>query len=498
MSEKPNIIYIFSDQHRGDTLGCVGHPTVITPNLDRLASEGVVFSKCFTNSPLCMPARATMMTGQYVCEHGVWKNDIEANSKSPSHVRNIRDAGYHTALIGKTHLYSHGARGKMHNRNEIISLLEDWGFIDIQDIHGPIASAIHESPYTDYLKEKRLLRKHKSYMLKYLRKWWIGEAKAWEVPPSPLPTEDHVDSYTGQKAVEWIRGYNNDEPFYLQILFPGPHDPFDSPQEYRDMYNAKEMPLGIMEWPQEPNYLLNKRTLLWSGLKDMTAEQMQIMRSFYYAKITLIDEYIGRIVKALEEKSLLDNTWIIYNSDHGEMLGDHFMSYKTVFYEGAIHIPLIIRPPGGLTGWTSIRLTDHIDITASLLEIAQASPLEGSEGRSLVSQAMAGPDDLGAQEGKEVVFSEVFGFSMVRSDKYKLVINTETRKPVEMYDLENDPNELNNLVNDPSLSATRQELTSNYLNKLLDKMDIDKFKFFQEDDIRRTKSGERPKWVKNT
>ncbi|MHA2401193.1 MAG: sulfatase family protein, partial [Promethearchaeota archaeon] len=348
---------------------------------------------------------------------------------------------------------------------------------------------------TDYLKEKRLLRKHKTYNLKYLRKYWTGEAIPWEVPPCPLPTKDHLDSYTGQKAVEWIHGYNNDKPFYLQILFPGPHDPFDSPQEYRDFYDHKEMPIGIMEWPQEPTYSLNKRCLQWSGLKDMTAEQMQITRSFYYAKITLIDDYIGRIVKALEEKSLLDNTWIIYNSDHGEMLGDHFMGYKTVFYEGAIHIPLIIRPPGGLNGWTSIRLTDHIDITASLLEIAQASPLEGSEGRSLVSQVMAGPHDLGAQEGKEVIFSEVFGFSMVRSDNYKLVINSASKQPVEMYDLKNDPNELNNVVNDPLLNAARQELIKKYLNKLLDKMDESKFKFFQEDSTRRAKSGERPKWA---
>ena len=125
MSEKPNIIYIFSDQHRGDTLGCVGHPAVITPNLDRLAGEGVVYTNCFTNSPLCMPARATMMTGKYVCEHGVWTNSIEARAKGPSHVRNIRDAGYHTALIGKTHLYTHGVRGKMRHRNERISLLID-------------------------------------------------------------------------------------------------------------------------------------------------------------------------------------------------------------------------------------------------------------------------------------------------------------------------------------------------------------------------------------
>ena len=154
----------------------------------------------------------------------------------------------------------------------------------------------------------------------------------------------------------------------------------------------------------------------------MTEEQNQLFRTFYYAKIALIDSYIGEITKILREKGLLDNTWIIYNSDHGEMLGDHFMSHKLVFYEGAIHIPLIIRPPGGIPGRTCEGLTDHLDVAASLIEIAGAKSLEGSEGRSLISQVMAGPDDLGAQEGKEVIYSEVSGFSMVRNDKYKLVI----------------------------------------------------------------------------
>ncbi|MHA1884676.1 MAG: sulfatase family protein, partial [Promethearchaeota archaeon] len=359
----------------------------------------------------------------------------------------------------------------------------------------PLASAIHESPYTDYLKEKRLLRTHKSYILKYLRKYWGGKAKPWETPPCPLPTEDHLDSYIGRKATQWIRDYNNPKPFYLQILFPGPHDPFDSPQEYRDMYKSENMPLGILEWPQEPLHRLNKRGLRWGGLKDMTKEQNQLFRTFYYAKITLIDFYIGELVKILADKGLLENTWIIYNSDHGEMLGDHFMSHKVVFYEGAIHIPLIIRPPGGIPGWTCKGLTDHLDITASFVEIAGATPLEGSEGRSLVSQVMVGPDNLGAQEGKEVIYSEVSGFSMVRSDKYKLVINTASKQPVEMYDLKNDPNELNNVVNDPLLNAARQELINKYLDKLLDNMDESKFRFFQEDSTRRVKSGERPKWA---
>ena len=312
MPEKPNIIYIFSDQHRGDTLGSVGHPAVITPNLDKLASEGVNFTRCCTNSPLCMPARASMMTGQYVSEHGIWTNFVEANPNGPSHVRNIRQAGYHTALIGKTHLWIHGGRGEgrqtsVHTKDKI-SILEDWGFEDIYELTGPIASIVVHSPYTDYLKEKGLLRTHRKYMIDYFTKWNKGEAKPWEEPPCPLPSEDHMDSFTGRKTVEWIQNYKDEKPFYLQVLFPGPHDPFDSPAEYRAMYNTEDMPVGILEWPQKPIPGNVRRVLNWSGLKGMTPAQNQLLRTFYYAKITLIDEYIGKIMKALEEKDLLNNT----------------------------------------------------------------------------------------------------------------------------------------------------------------------------------------------
>ena len=475
MSKKPNIIYIFSDQHRGDTLGSVGHPAILTPNLDKLASEGVNFINCFTNSPLCMPARASMMTGQYVCEHGIWTNNNELDPMSPSHVRNIRDAGYHTAVIGKTHLYRHGV-GSWKDTREKIDVLKDWGFIDTHELTGPLATGRHDSPYTDYLKEKGLLKKHREYIAEYAWNWARGTAKPWTVPPCPLPAEDHLDSYTGRTAMEWLQNYNTDKPFYLQILFPGPHDPFDSPQEYRDMYKPEEMPIGIMEWPQNPVARYVRMVLRWSGLKGMTPAQKQTLRTYYYAKITLIDDYIGRIMRVLEEKGSLDNTWLFYNSDHGEMLGDHMMSHKIVFYDGALRVPLIIRPPGGVKGWQCKGLTDHLDVATSLIDIAQAEPLTGCDGRSLIPQIVDGPTGVEAQKGKEVIFSEVYGFSMVFNGRYKMVVNPMTRKPVEFYDLKEDPNELKNLIRDPSYESISKELLNKQLSRLLNHLDEEKLK----------------------
>ncbi|MBW1709189.1 MAG: sulfatase-like hydrolase/transferase [Deltaproteobacteria bacterium] len=496
MTDKPNIIYIFSDQHRGDTLGSVGHPVIQTPNLDKLASEGVNFTRCSTSSPLCMPARASMMSGQYVCQHGVWNNDLEADPDGPSHVRNIRDAGYHTALIGKTHLWIHGAANTGIHTKEKEEVIKRWGFEDIHELTGPIASMRTDSPYTDYLEEKGLLETHRQYMLDYWKGWASGEAKPWEELPSPLSKEDHLDGYTGRKAVEWINGYEGDKPFYLQVLFPGPHDPFDSLAEHRAMYKPEDMPVGIMDWPKEPLPPYVNMVLNWSGLKGMTPEQKQILRTFYYAKITLIDEYIGLIVKALEEKNMLDNTWIIYNSDHGEMLGDHMMSHKIVFYDGALNIPCVFRPPKGVESWQSEALTDHLDITASLIDIAGARPLEESDGQSLIPKIQEGPDGVNAQKGKEVVFSEVYGCSMAFDGRYKMTIFSGTQEPVELFDLENDPDELTNLANDPALESVRQEFLDKHFSNLSSRIDQDRYNIFRQMLKDRTKKGKGPKWAK--
>lgn len=476
MADKANIILIFPDQHRGDTMGCAGNPAVRTPNLDRLAAEGVTFQPCCTNSPLCMPARASLISGQYVNEHGVWNNSINGNRHGPSHVRNIRDAGYHTTVIGKTHLYLHQGAGHTNNH---VQELRDWGYEDSHEITGPLASIAVESPYTDYLAEKRLLNVHREHLRTYVRGLLRRYSHPWEVPPSLLPTEDHMDSYTARKSVEWLQSYRGDKPFYLQICFPGPHDPFDSPAEYRAMYRPEDMPPAIMDKPETPVSPLVEQFLELSRLDHMTEIHSQVMKTYYYGKVTLIDDGIGRILKALEERGWMENTWIIYTSDHGEMLGDHRLNHKMVFYEGALNVPCIIRPPGGIKGWKSNALTDHLDIAASLLNIAGAKQLEGSDGRSLTPKVKAGPDSPEAHQGKEVVFSEVMGYSMVRNERYKMVVKSRTQQPLELYDLVNDPNELRNLVNDRSLERVRRELLERHVSYLVSHLSDEKLKVYE-------------------
>ena len=199
----------------------------------------------------------------------------------------------------------------------------------------------------------------------------------------------------------------------------------------------------------------------------MTESQSRLMTSHYYAKIAFDDNVIGRVIKSLTGQGLMDNTWIIYTSDHGEMLGDHRMVQKVVFYEGALNIPFIVRPPGGTAPWVADGLTDHYDIVDTMLDAANAAPLENDHGVSLVPKIQAGKEAANAQVGKDVTFSEVNLFSMARTEQYKMAIDSTTRQPVELYDMENDPDELRNLVNEPSLSQVREEMQSEHLSKLL-------------------------------
>ena len=183
---------------------------------------------------------------------------------------------------------------------------------------------------------------------------------------------------------------------------------------------------------------------------------------------------------------MLDNTWIIYTSDHGEMLGDHFMSHKIVFYESALKIPCIIRPPGGGEGRMSNALSDQLDIAATILDIGSAETLAESDGRSLLQNVEADPNAADAHKGKDAVFSEVNLNSMVLTDRYKMAVNSLTREPLELYDMADDPDELDNRVRDPGLKAVRDELTEGHLNHLLSHMDEDRLKVFQDIDAART------------
>ena len=264
MPRKPNILFIFTDQHRADTMGCAGNSAAVTPNLDRLAGEGVLFSGCNTNSPLCSPARVSLISGQHVSTHGIWANNlIETPRQGPSHVRNIRDAGYHTAMIGKSHLWANHLNDG-HTKDHA-HILEDWGYEYVHELRDVVPSERCSCYYSDFLAERGRLKVYQDYT----RVWWRG-VLPWETPPCLLPTEEHIDMYCTGKAADWIGSYDEDRPFYLQVCPPGPHTPFDSPRRYRARFNPEEMPSAIMDPPAEPVSPQVAMRLRTSGLQNMT------------------------------------------------------------------------------------------------------------------------------------------------------------------------------------------------------------------------------------
>lgn len=301
-----------------------------------------------------------------------------------------------------------------------------------------------------------------------------------------MPPGDDIDSFIGRNAVEWVEACDSDRPFYLQVQFTGPHDPYDGPLDYRDRYDASELDPGIMELPHPPYPLGMQDRLKRSGaVASATVEQRQRWRVGYYANITLIDDRVGRILDSLDAKAELDNTWIIFNSDHGEMLGDHGLWSKWNFYEQSVHVPCILRPPKtrplkkGI-GWRSAALIEHVDLPVTMIDVAGAKALEESLGRTLLPYVDLDADEANASRGKDAVLSELFGLATICTNDYKLTVRAEDAKPRQLFDLRNDPKELENVVGDSTYANTISSLISEHLDPLKHRIDREKLSDYRE------------------
>ncbi len=460
-----NIVLIMSDQHRADMMGCAGDPSVLTPSLDALAADGVRFSRVACQGPLCMPSRASFMTERYVRDHGVYTNWSEIPAESPTYAWALREAGYHTSLLGKAHLYLDEKLTVSHI-DDMADRLGALGFAEVFETGDKFVSKI-PSRYTDYLAARELLNAYQNHIAD---RSYQGENEdgqnatkcvpMWDATPMPLPLEAYVDTWHGQEAVKWIERYDRPEPFFLFVGFPGPHDPWDAPEEavrrYRDidisMPRSTRRP--TLEGTGRYGALLN--SFLWvSDSATMTDGAIRGMRRSYAADISVIDHAIGTMIDALERKGLWDNTWIIYTSDHGEMAGSHGLMSKCVLYEPAVRVPLIVRPPGGCPSRVVDSLVEHLDVPATLREIAGAPDLPEGEGRSFLGAVQGGSPSPGP---RTVTVSENWGFAGFETDRYKLVVDEDAVSPCQLFDLVEDPSEDHDLLPDPQAAPIVEEL----------------------------------------
>ncbi|MBX2800758.1 MAG: sulfatase-like hydrolase/transferase [Myxococcales bacterium] len=415
MAGRPHIVLVFTDQWRADA-----RSAVLTPHLERLCTDALDYTCCITNAALCRPARATLMTGQPVAVHGYGTNHAVPDPRMhPSHVRQLRDAGYRTVLVGKSHLTpGHG------HLDDHVEILHAWGFEQAMDL--PDAQQLHlRSAYSDWLTASTpadqfdKARRRRDY-LAYADWHTPSDTAPWSLQPA-----DQLDAFCARRAVQVIEGHDSDAPLYLQVNFPGPHPPFDAPSAYHDRVDPMEATLAPMAPLSATGPALPSR----QTPRQHSAEELARMRAAYFAKVALVDEGLGEVVAALRRQDLLDTAWVIVTADHGELLGDHGLTRKVVPYEGALRVPLVVRPPGGTVARGVSQPVDLVALVASIRAIGGVGEAPG------LLEAVERP-----------VISEAMGLVTVRTATHKVVWDRRAEAYVGAFELEADPLEQRNRV----------------------------------------------------
>ena len=447
----PNILLLMTDQQRWDAMGCSGD-WVRTPNLDRIASEGVQFTNCVTTSPVCIPTRLSLATGLYPHNTGVWNNmNHTMPEETPTWMQAVRDAGYRTSLFGKTHLHPHG--GDLRDRE---GLMNAYGLDDVDEIGGPRASASTLSHMTAMWEEKGVWE---AYRADYRERF---STKPYLVRPSPLELEDYADVYVGQQAKQYLQNYDRQEPWCCWVSFGGPHEPWDTPESYASMYDPETMPSAVPRPPagERPRGHLDRSM----NRMNPAFEPGEIgrLRANYAGNVTLIDDQIGEILEAIEARGELDNTVIVHTSDHGEMNGDYGLIYKSNFLNGAVRIPLLVRTPDSTNAGSRCESpVEWIDIGPTLVELAGGELQHRQFGKSLCP-VLTQPE-LGH---RDFAISEIQGEIMLLNREWKAALNTDGEIYL-LFDVQNDPNETKNLAGKPEVADIETALRLQILERLV-------------------------------
>jgi len=449
---KPNLLFLYADQHRSDVLGCAGNTVVATPNLDRLASNGIRFDHAWTESPICQPARASLLTGRYPSDHGVLGNFAgDCQPEWDTFPRRLQQAGYTTASIGKTHFDSWPMRSEPGSPPPTAEWIGSFGFDHVvEEFDKYVHLGDWDTPYMQFLRSHRALERYQRIITANFR----GGARHWQGVTSPLPQELDLTSFLAEEAEQWIARQPGDRPWFVQLAFVQPHVPLMGDPIWADHYagaqikrTARAEPVSTTDqWAAHLN-LLRKH----SRSELLTDDFVLAGARQYYAMVSLIDQRIGNLVKQLESRGELDNTWIIYSSDHGEMLGDHGLMAKMNFYRSSVRVPLIVRPPAGIAGRVESTPVQAFDVAATLLDAAEASPLDGAPAQTLLPFVAGNPD-----HGREYVASMIrmrpglVTWQAVTDGRWRATINADTGHASELFDLVSDPNEANNLASNPA------------------------------------------------
>ena len=517
MAERPNFLFIITDQQRADYLGCTGHPLLRTPNIDGLAARGRRFGRFYVADPICMPNRATLMTGRMPSLHGVRHNGIPLSLRANTFVELLRADGYRTALLGKSHLQNFHSttpylqRGApppgrtrppealteamkpapgdgRYDQEQPASWQGDpdyrldlpfYGFehVDLCTGHGDRVGGHYDHwlraqrPDADSLREADNALPH-DYICPQARRTALPE----ELYPTSYVAQMTLD-YLDRHAADGARANGGRAPFFAMMSFPDPHHPFTPPGKYWDMYRPDDMTLpdsfhhGNRPPPPHVAHARAERdagtavTDMQSAFAVNEREAREAM-ALTCGMITMIDDAVGRVLDRLETLGLADDTVVVFTSDHGDFLADHGLMLKgPVHYQSLIRVPFIWADTGTAAApGTCDSLCGTIDIGATILDRAGIEPYNGIQGRSLLGLAAGGTEALydsmlieEDQQRSDFGFDEPPRVRTLVTGRWRLTLYHGVPWG-ELYDLANDPSEMDNLWDDPAHQPVRAEL----------------------------------------
>ncbi|HET7767622.1 MAG TPA: sulfatase-like hydrolase/transferase [Chloroflexota bacterium] len=517
MAERPNFLLIITDQHRFDWLACAwpawraerGETTPLhTPNLDRLASEGVLLRRHYVNSPLCMPGRSTLITGLTPRAHGVRTNGIDLDPGTPTIVQALAEAGYRTHSTGKTHFRTMGlplgadpetadatwhceAAPLWHNGRVSTIPTPYYGFQSVDWTGG------HGNVFGDYRTWLRAIDPDAPAQL--TREGGTapesGAEQSWKMA---LPPELHYNTWIADRTISFLEGVE-EQPFFAVASFPDPHHPFATPDPWYSMYARASVPAPVRREGELDELAPFFREVYESPLRlsgrmrptNVPEDQLREITAITYGMISFVDQQVGRILEALDRLRLEENTVVVFTADHGDLLGDHWLINKGPFhFDGLLRVPSIWRLPGRFgAGVMSDALASHLDFAPTVLDLAGVPEPEGGPRWPLAAQSEA-PRQLRALPGRSLAplltgqAERVQDAVLVENDEDYLGLRLRTlvterhqltvyvgedgeQESGELFDLHEDPAQVHNLWHSGAHRGLKLELKERLLAELV-------------------------------
>lgn len=489
-AKRPNIILITSDQQRADCNG-FENSEVKTPHLDQLARDGTRFSACITPNLVCQPARASILTGLLPLTHGVWDNGVDLDPRVGENgfAGTLARAGYRSAFIGKAHFATKATfvpTGTPECNKSQAKYGPDWcgPYMGFQHVELCVLGHMHRTrpldrPAMGHYERWFLARGENE---EAVRLWaaetrpGTGAAQTWS---SALPVAWHTSTWVGDRTIGFLSRYDKAKPLAIWVSFPDPHHPFDCPEPWASMYDPKSVSLprnrrkdlerrpwwhkaSLESTPRLADPAMLKFRAEGSRVPDQTDAQLAEMSANYYGMISLIDHNVGRILAALDDLGYAENTIVFYSTDHGDMLGNHGLYLKgPTPYEDLMRVTLIARGPGVARNNVVGEPVSTLDLAATFYDRAGVAAPHEPQGRSLAGIL------AGKAETRDTAWSEWHVHPSRCGVALKLrTVRTKTHKCTfelasgagELYDLRNDPGEMDNRFDDPGCRAVRKEL----------------------------------------